>query len=112
MNLSDINNLEPEDMEHGHVGAWERGDDVDALDSGIPEPVKEGQKFSNLWSSEDDPRAVPPPDIICPVHQIGCKKAICEDMSKMLREIKRAEMKAKWEQEGLKKGKGTLFSFP
>ena len=107
MKLPDINDLEPEEMEYAHVSAWERKYDADALDSDIPVPVEESQKYQNLWSSEDDPRAVPPPPIICPVHRLGCKKGICEDMSKMLRDIKRAELKAKWEKEGFKKNKGT-----
>jgi hypothetical protein len=103
------NDLEPEEMEYGYVNALERGDDVNGVDSGIPVPEEEGRKYQNLWLSEDDPRAVPLPAIICPVHRYGCKKGICEDMSKMLKEIKRAELKKEWEEENLKKNKGTHF---
>ena len=103
--------LAPEDMEYTHVNSWERGDDVNALDSNIPVPEKEGREYPNLWSSEDDPRAVPLTAIICPVHHIGCKKGICEEMSKKLKEIKKAELKEKWEREKLKKNKGTRFTF-
>jgi hypothetical protein len=103
-----INDLEADEMGYVDVNAWERGDDVN---SGIPVPEEKGQKYQNLWLSEDDPRAVPPPAIICPVHRLGCKKGICEEMSKKLKEIERAELKAKWEEENLKKNKGTLFSF-
>ena len=106
MKFPDIDDLEPEDMEHAHVNPWERGDESNNADIPVPE---EGRDYQNLWSSEDDPRAVPPPAIICPVHFIGCKKGICEDMSRILKEMKRAELKAKWEQENLKKSKGTRF---
>lgn len=116
MNFGDNDDPAPEEMEYTHVNAWERGDgddvNVNALDSDIPVPRREGRKYQNLWSSEEDPRAIPPPAVICPVHHIGCKKGICEEMSKLMREIKRAEMKAQWEQEGLKKSKGTHVSFP
>ena len=107
MNFPDINDLEPEEMEYAHINAWERGDDANAVDSDIPVPVKEGRKYQNLWLSEEDPRAVPQPALICPVHRLACKKGICEDMSKKLKDIKRAELKAQWEKE--KKKKGTRF---
>ena len=112
MNISDINGIEPEAMEYTHVGSLERGDDVSASDLGNAGPIEEGKKHPNLWSSEDDPRAVPLPAIICPVHHIGCKKGICEDMSKKMKEIKRLEMKAKWDEENLKRNKGNTFSLP
>lgn len=105
MKFPNINDLAPEDA---HVNACERGDDADALNSDIPVPGEEGQKYQNLWSSEDDPRAVPTPALICPVHHLACKKGICEDMSKKLKDIKKAEMKAKWEEEKMK-NKGTSF---
>jgi hypothetical protein len=111
MNFPDIHDLAPEEMEYVHVNTWERRDDANVLDSDIPVPVEQGRTYQNLWSSEDDPRAVPPPAIICPVHLLGCKKGICEEMSKKVKEIKRAELKAKWEEENLKKSKGTLFAW-
>ena len=81
-------------MVDAHVNAWERGDDGNALDTDIPVPV---EGYQNLWLSDDDPRAVPlpNPDMICPVHHPACKKGICEDMSKKLKDIKKAELKAK-----------------
>ena len=109
MKLPDINDLVPEEMEDAHVNAWERGYDANAVDSDIPLPGEEGQRYQNLWLSEDDPRAVPPPAVMCPVHGLACKKGICEEMSKKLKEIKKAELRAEWEKEKLKKTKGTRF---
>lgn len=107
MKFPDINDLAPEEMEDAHVNVWERGDAANAVDSDIPVPVEDGRKYQNLWASEDDPRAVPLPAEICPVHHLACSKGICEDMSKIIRDKKRAELKEKWEKE--KKKKGTRF---
>jgi hypothetical protein len=92
-------------MEYTNVNDLDRGD-------GNTEPsalAEEGpKKYQNLWSSEDDPRAIPLPAVLCPTHHIACKKGICEDMSKILRGIKREKLKAEWEEK--KKTKGIRLS--
>ena len=91
-------------MEYVDVNASERGvSAVDSETSGAPAVVEE---YQNLWLSEDDPRAIPLPDarLICPTHHIACKKGICEDMSKILRDIKKEKLKAEWEEKMKNKG--------
>ena len=113
MKISNINDdFAPEEMGYADVNTGERGDAADAVaDSDIPVPVEEGRKYENLWLSEDDPRAIPLPAVICPVHNIACKKGICEDMAKILREKRKAEMRETWEKEKKNK-KGTRFILP
>ena len=101
MKLNDV-----EEMGYTNVNAGDAGNGVD---SDIPAPAKEGREYQNLWSSEDDPRAIPPPAVICPAHGIACKKGICEDMAKILRDKKKAELRATWEKEKLK-NRGKTFS--
>lgn len=108
-----IDGLAPEEMEDAHVNVWEGKNPADAVDS-EDIPVS-GQNYQNFWSSEEDPRAVPLPAEICPVHNLACKKGICEDMSKIIRDKKKAELKEQWEKAAKKKKeKGThdlLFFF-
>ena len=94
MEIGDINDLPPEEMEHAHVYTWERGD-MEPETSGAP---TEGQLYENLWRFEEDPRAVPRPELLCPTHQIACNKGICQDMSKMIKDKKKEEERAKWEE--------------
>jgi len=98
----------PEEMEYANVNGLDRGDanTVNSEPSDAPALVEEGaKKYPNLWSSEDDPRAIPLPAVICPTHHIACKKGICEDMSKILRGIKREKLKAEWEEKKKNKGR-------
>jgi len=92
-------------MEYVDVNASERG--VSAVDSETSGAPAVEERYQNLWLSEDDPRAIPLPDarLICPTHHIACKKGICEDMSKILRDIKKEKLKAEWEEKMKNKGK-------
>jgi hypothetical protein len=107
------NILPVEGMEYTDLNASERGgaDAVDSETSDAPAHTEEGQKYQNLWSSEDDPRAIPLPDpnLICPTHHIACKKGICADMSKILRDIKKAKLKAEWEEKQKNRGIPLFF---
>ena len=106
MKISHINDdFAPEEMGYADVNnTGERGDVANAVAVPVEEEVRE---YQNLWLSEDDPRAIPLPAVICPVHNIACKKGICEDMAKILREKKKAELREIWEKQ--KKNKGTRF---
>ena len=111
MNIPSIDDLDPEEMEDAYVNAWERGVASNSANSDLPVPEDQDERYENLWVSEDDPRAVPTPAEICPVHHLACKKGICESMSKILRDKKKAELKAKWELENKKKGTGFVLLF-
>ena len=110
------NNVAVEGMEYTDVNASERGGAdavVDSETSDARAHAEEGRKYQNLWSSEDDPRAVPLPDpnLICPTHHIACKKGICADMSKILRDMKKAQLKAEWEEKQKNRGTPCFFFF-
>jgi len=105
MEFGDIHDLSPEEMEHAHVNAWERGG-MDPETSKGPTPATEGQVYGNLWKSEEDPRTPALPELICPTHLVVCNKGICQDMSKMIKDKKREENRAKWEEDKKKKNKG------
>lgn len=109
LKFTDVDDLPPEELEYAHVSTWERGD-ADAVEPETSEGAKEGRTYGNLWQSEDDPRAVQLPTLICPTHHIACSKGICSDMGKLIRAEKRKELEAQWEKEGKnKKNKGTLY---
>ncbi|KAF8815662.1 hypothetical protein BYT27DRAFT_7192653 [Phlegmacium glaucopus] len=78
-------------------------DDANDVEHIISDGVKEDRMYGNLWLSEEDPRAIPLPELLCPTHHIACQKGICTDMGKMLWAIKRKELEAKWEEEKKKK---------
>ena len=117
MKYTEIDDLAPEELEHAHINAWEKGeeDKNNNHNGDTMEPKsktseeKEDRAYGNLWLSEEDPRAIPPPKLICPTHRIMCKKGICEDMTKLLRAEKRKELEAQWEAEGKNKKKGTFL---
>lgn len=121
MKYTEIDDLAPEELEHAHINTWEKGEDDNNNNTVEPkseeeDPAKakeEDRAYGNLWLSEEDPRAIPLPKLICPTHRITCKKGICEDMTKLLRAEKRKELEAKWEAEekNKKKKKGTLYFY-
>ena len=110
-NLS-VGDTAAEEMEYTHVHALE-GNGMDSETSDGAALAEEVHKYQNLWSSEDDPRAIPlpDPDMICPTHHIACKTGICEDMSKILRAKKREKMKAEWEEKNKDRGIRYFFFF-
>lgn len=111
MKVTDLNDLPPEEMEYAHASAWEREDAVEPESLASPGPGTE-RTYGNLWLSEEDPRAIPLPELICPIHYITCKKGICEEMAKLHRDKERKKKKEQWEKEGKKKNdKGIHFLY-
>ncbi|KAF8145765.1 hypothetical protein K438DRAFT_1991535 [Mycena galopus ATCC 62051] len=107
-----------------YVAEWEKmpAEDVDALWPSAYKPgdggdlyeyvVKDnggkgGAAVENLWGDEPDDNAKvnakPPNDVVCTVHGIICKKGICSERARLIREKERAE---KLENERAGKGKG------
>ncbi|KAF8160337.1 hypothetical protein K438DRAFT_1859848 [Mycena galopus ATCC 62051] len=107
-----------------YVAEWEKmpAEDVDALWPSAYKPgdggdlyeyvVKDdggkgGAAVENLWGDEPDDNAKvnakPPNDVVCTVHGIICKKGICSERARLVREKERAE---KLENERSGKGKG------
>ena len=90
-----INDLAAEEMGYTDLNSGEGGDVANGVDSSdVAIPAEEVREYQNLWSSEDDPRAIPAPAVICPVHRLGCKRGICEDMAKILGDMKKRELRA------------------
>ena len=89
--------MNPDEMELAYVAPWEKTvipSAVDQLWSGYADGQEEGsRKGENLWSDE------PPPDptagqLMCPSHGKLCKKGICSEMSKLVREEERRKREA------------------
>ena len=101
--------MNPDEMELAYVAPWEKTvipSAVDQLWSGYAERQEEGSwKEENLWSDE------PPPDptagqLMCPSHGKLCKKGICSEMSKLVRE---EEGKKREAERGGKRGEFFFF---
>ena len=106
--------LAAEEMGYTDVNSGEIGDEANDMDSSyIAVPVEEVRGYQNLWSSEDDPRSLYWLLLWSVLFTVSDAKKgmICEDMAKMLRDMKRAELKANWEKENLKKDKGTRILY-
>ncbi|KAJ6493281.1 hypothetical protein C8R45DRAFT_989296 [Mycena sanguinolenta] len=103
-----------------YVAEWEKMPvaDVDALWPGAyssytstPLDYTPSETVENLWGEEaaiDNSKvnAKPPNDIVCTVHGIICKKGICSERAKLVREKERAEKLAKEREEREAKGGG------
>jgi len=106
---TNIDDLPPNETEYARVSAWER-ENVDGMDPETSTPGEQDRTYGNLLLSEEDPRAIPAPnpEDICPnPTHIACKKAICEDMSRLIKARERKERQAEWEKKKKNK-KGTF----
>jgi len=101
----DLTEMNPEEMELAYVAPWEKtaiptsANDLWGGYAGSSgggqggQGQGEGGKGENLWSDE------PPPDptagqLMCPSHGKLCKKGICSEMSKLVREEERKKRDA------------------
>ncbi|KAJ7076664.1 hypothetical protein B0H15DRAFT_925112 [Mycena belliarum] len=73
-----------------YVAEWEKmpAPDVDAL-WGFKAQTE--NVVESLWGDEDDAEKKKKTEILCTVHGIICKKGICKEYSRLLREKERAE---------------------
>ncbi|EDR07679.1 uncharacterized protein LACBIDRAFT_298063 [Laccaria bicolor S238N-H82] len=87
----DLTTMNPDEMELAYVAPWEKTSlplhTADLWGSSEGQGGQEGKEV-NLWSDE------PPPDpnagqLMCPSHGKLCKKGICSEMSKLVREEER-----------------------
>lgn len=98
--------MNPDEMELAYVAPWEKTSlplhTADLWGSSEGQGGQEGKEV-NLWSDE------PPPDpnagqLMCPSHGKLCKKGICSEMAKLVREEERR--KREGERGGGRRGKG------
>jgi hypothetical protein len=115
----DLAEMNPDEMELAYVAPWEKtaiaassagdlwGGYAGSSGGEGGQGQEAGRKGANLWSDE------PPPDptagqLMCPIHGKLCKKGICSEMSKLVREEERKKREA---ERGVKKGEFCLISF-
>lgn len=66
-----------------------------------------GTTEENLWGDEETKKPAVPV-ILCPVHGIICKKGICKEMSKILKDQERQKAALEKQENQKKNGKGVL----
>ncbi|KDR80823.1 hypothetical protein GALMADRAFT_241280 [Galerina marginata CBS 339.88] len=73
-------------------------------DGDAQEWTPETTTWEDLWVEDANER---PPELICPTHNIACKKGICRDMARLVREQERKKREEQWaEQRARGKGRG------
>lgn len=98
------------DPETTYVAPWERTADVDAEDVGSlwgGSNLGKEEAGESLWGEDPGPKKTNDV-IVCPTHGTVCKKGICSDYAKLLRQSERNKKEALKQN---KKPGGSCFVF-